>query len=301
MALDELRTLITRHARAGVTSTPEGVHVALVEHPGEPAAATTGTVLAVVVQGAKRLALGDRVLDYRAGQYLVASLDLPVTGQFTEASPERPALGVGLTLRPSVVAELVLHPAARELVAAGRGRAVPPGVAVSTAPPALLDAVLRLVRLLDRPRDLAVLGPMVEREILWLLLTGEQGATVRQLGLADSSHQHVGHAVRWLREHYAETVRVEDLAQLARMSPSAFHRAFRAVTAMSPIQFQKQIRLQAARVRLALDPRDVAGAARAVGYESASQFSREYHRQFGAPPGSDAHRLRAAAPAEVTA
>lgn len=301
MALDELRTLLARHARAGVTSTPEGVHVALVEQPGQPESTTTGAVLAVVVQGAKRLALGDRVYDYRAGQYLVASLDLPVTGQFVEASPERPALGFGLTLRPTVVAELVLHPAARDLAGGGRGRVVPSGVAVSHASAALLDAVLRMVRLLDRPRDLAVLGPMVEREILWLLMTGDQGATVRQLGLADSGLTHVGHAVRHLREHYAEPVRVEDLARLARMSPSAFHRAFRAVTAMSPIQFQKQIRLQAARVRLALDPGDVAGAARAVGYESASQFSREYRRQFGAPPGGDARRLRAAGAREVSA
>lgn len=301
MALDELRALITRHARAGVTSTPEGVHVSLVEEPGPPASSTTGTVLAVVAQGAKQLALGARVYDYHAGQYLVASLDLPVTGRFTEASPERPALGFGLTLRPAIVAELMLHPAARDLARAGRGSGVPSGVAVSDAPAALLDAALRMLRLLDRPRDLPVLGPMVEREILWLLMTGDQGATVRELGLADSSLNHVGHAVRWLRAHYAEAVRVDDLAQLARMSPSAFHRSFRAVTALSPIQFQKQIRLQEARMRLVLDPGDIAGAAYAVGYESPSQFSREYRRQFGAPPGADAVRLRAGAGTPVTA
>lgn len=301
MVLDELRTLITRHARAGLTSTPDGVHVSLVEEPGPPAPSTTGTVLAVVAQGAKRLALGDRVYEYHAGQYLVASLDLPVTGRFTEASPERPALGVGLTLRPSVIAELMLHPGARDLPRPGRGPAVPSGVAVSDAPPALLDAVLRMLQLLDRPRDRPVLGPLVEREILWLLMTGDQGATVRELGLADSSLHHVGRTVRWLRDHYAEPVRVDDLAQLARMSPSAFHRTFRAVTALSPIQFQKQIRLQEARLRLVLDPGDVAGAAHAVGYESPSQFSREYRRQFGAPPGLDAGRMRAAAGRQVPA
>ncbi|WP_149202384.1 AraC family transcriptional regulator [Actinotalea subterranea] len=295
MVLDELRDLITRHARAGVTSTPEGVHVSLVEEAGPPATSTTGTVLAVVAQGAKRLALGDRVLEYRAGQHLVASLDLPVTGQFTEASRERPALGFGLTLRPAVVAELLLHPTAREAAVLRHEPTAPPGIVVADSSPALLDAVVRMLRLLDRPRDLPVLGPMVEREILWLLMTGEQGATVRQLGLADSSLNHVGHAVTWLREHYAEAVRVDDLAQIARMSPSALHRSFRSVTAMSPIQFQKQIRLQAARVRLVLDPRDVAGVAHAVGYESASQFSREYRRQFGAPPAADALRLRATA------
>jgi AraC-like DNA-binding protein len=301
MVLDELRALITRHARAGITSTPDGVHVSLVEEPGPPAPSTTGTVLAVVAQGAKRLALGDRVYEYHAGQYLVASLDLPVTGRFTEASPERPALGVGLTLRPSVIAELMLHPGARDLPRPGRGPAVPSGVAVSDASPALLDAVLRMLRLLDRPRDRPVLGPLVEREILWLLMTGDQGATVRELGLADSSLHHIGHTVRWLRDHYAEPVRVDDLAQLARMSPSAFHRTFRSVTALSPIQFQKQIRLQEARLRLVLDPGDVAGAAHAVGYESPSQFSREYRRQFGAPPVADAGRLRAAAGRQVLA
>lgn len=298
MVLDELRSLIAHHARAGVTSTPEGVHVSLVEEPGLPSASTTGTVLAVVAQGAKQLALGERVYEYRAGQYLVASLDLPVTGRFTEASRERPALGFGLTLRASTIAELMLHPAARDLSRAGRGSGAPSGVAVSDAPPELLDAALRMLRLLDRPRDLAVLGPMVEREILWLLMTGDQGATVRELGLADSSLTHVGHAVRWLRDHYTEPVRVDDLAQLARMSPSAFHRSFRAVTALSPIQFQKQIRLQEARARLVLDPGDVAGAAHAVGYESPSQFSREYRRQFGAPPWADAVRLRGAVVAE---
>jgi len=303
MDLDELRSLITRHARAGITSTAEGIHVSLVEHPGPPAHSTTGTVLAVVAQGAKRLALGERVFEYRAGQYLVASLDLPVTGQFTEASPERPALGFGLTLRASAIAELLLHPAARGLAGSRRGSVVPSGVDVSQASPALVDAAVRMLRLLDRPRDQAVLGPMIEREILWLLMTGEQGAAVRQLGLADSSLNDVGRAVRWLRDHYAEPVRVHDLAQLARMSPSTFHRSFRAATAMSPIQFQKQIRLQVARVRLVLQPDDVAGVAHAVGYESASQFSREYRRQFGASPGRDAVQLRAAttAPVAVTA
>lgn len=227
MLLDEFRSLLLRHTRAG-TSTPDGVHVSRVDLPGPPTASTTGTILAVVAQGTKRLALGDRVFDYGAGQYLVASLDLPVTGQYTEATPERPALGFGLELKPSLVAELLLHPSARDLARPARGTTTPLGVAVSDTPPALLDAVVRMLRLLDRPRDLAVLGPGVEREILWLLLNGEQGAAVRQLGLADSSLTHVGHAVRWLREHYAEPIRVDDLADLARMSPSAFHRSFRA-------------------------------------------------------------------------
>jgi AraC-like DNA-binding protein len=149
-----------------------------------------------------------------------------------------------------------------------------------------------LVRLLDRPADLPVLAPMIEREILWRLITGEQGATVRQIGLADSSLAYVSRAIRWIREHYADALRVDDLARLAGMSVSSFHRHFRAITAMTPIQFQKQIRLQEARVLLLARPDDVAGAGFAVGYESPSQFSREYRRFFGAPPGRDAVRLR---------
>lgn len=151
---------------------------------------------------------------------------------------------------------------------------------------------MRLVRLLDRPADLPILAPMIEREILWRLVTGEQGALVRQIGLADSRLRHISRAVRWIREHHAQTLRVEDLARLAGMSASPFHRHFRAVTAMTPIQFQKRIRLQEARLRLMSSTDDVAGVGFAVGYDSASQFSREYRRQFGSPPGQDAARLR---------
>ena len=156
----------------------------------------------------------------------------------------------------------------------------------------ILDVAVRMLRLLDRPRDVAVLRPLIERELLWRLLEGEQGAMIRQFGLADSRLSQIGHAIRWLRAHYADTLRVEELAQLAAMSVSSFHRHFRAVTAMSPIQYQKQIRLQEARARLLADARDVATVGFDVGYDSPSQFSREYSRLFGAPPGRDAIRLR---------
>jgi AraC-like DNA-binding protein len=290
VGLDELRTLITRYARPDGTTAIDGVLVSKVDHPAPPAISTSGTVLAVVAQGAKRLALGDRVYDYHAGQYLVASVDLPVTGHFTRASPAEPALGFGLTLRPSAIAALLLETATGD---PARGTPTPPGIAVSDAPDDLIDAIVRMLRLLDRPRDRPVLAPMVEREILWRLITGEQGATVRQLGLADSSLSHISRAVRWIRDHHAEAFRVEDLAQLSGMSVSAFHRNFQAVTALSPIQFQKQIRLQEARLRLVAHPEDVARAGYLVGYDSPSQFSREYRRQFGVPPSRDAARLRA--------
>lgn len=152
--------------------------------------------------------------------------------------------------------------------------------------------MVRLLRLLDQPRHLTVLAPLIKREILWRLIIGEQGAVVRQLGLADSSLTHIARAVRWIRDHYTQSFRVEDVAQLAGMSASAFYRNFQSVTAMSPIQFQKQIRLQEARLLLATHPGDVTGVGSRVGYDSPSQFSREYRRQFGAPPSEDAARLR---------
>jgi AraC-like DNA-binding protein len=291
MYLEELRTLLARHARPDWTTAVEGVLVSKVDRPDPPAPSMSGTLLAVIAQGAKRLALGDRVFAYGPGQYLVASVDLPVTGQFTQAGPEQPALGFGLVLEPSAVAELLLAAGPGD---APRSGGAPSGIAVSDAPDALLDAVVRLLRLLDEPRDRSVLAPLVKREILWRLITGEQGATVRQLGLADSSLSHISRAVRWIREHYAQPFRVEDVARQSGMGVSAFYRNFQAVTAMSPIQFQKQIRLQEARLLLATHPGDVTGVGHRVGYDSPSQFSREYRRQFGVPPSRDAACLRQA-------
>lgn len=252
----------------------------------------TGTMLVMLAQGAKRLAVGDRVHTFRAGELLLTSVELPTTGHFLDASPAVPALGFSLTLKPALIAELLLEPAAAVLP--GRAKGAPPsGVMVQDAPEDLVEAVTRLVGLLERPRDLTVLAPLIEREITWLLIRGPHGDAVRQLGLADSNLSRVAHAVRWLRERYAEVIRVEDLARMTRMSPSAFHRSFQAVTAMSPIQFQKQLRLQEARIRLMADHRDVAGVAHGVGYESPSQFSRDYRRRFGASPLEDALALRA--------
>lgn len=291
MDLTELRTLLARHARPDGTTAIDGVLISKVEESTPPHPSMTGTVMALIAQGAKRLALGDRVYEYRAGQYLIASIDMPVTGNFTQASPELPALGFGLILHPATVAELLLGAGPGDLPPPTTG--APSGMAVCDAPDELVDAAVRLLRLLDRPGDITVLAPLIKREILWRLITGEQGALVRQLGLADSNLTYVARAVRWIRDHFAQSFRVEDVAQLAGMSVSAFHRNFHAVTAMSPIQFQKQIRLQEARLLLATNPNDVTGIAYRVGYDSPSQFSREYRRQFGAPPSQDALRLRA--------
>ncbi|NEA36553.1 AraC family transcriptional regulator [Streptomyces sp. SID13031] len=288
--LDELRALMARHARADWGSEIDGVMISHSDHPTPPTASMTGTVLAVMAQGRKTLALGDKVFDYQAGQFLICSVDMPITGRFTVASPDEPALSFGLQLEPAEIAELLLRAGLADLPPCTKGPL--PGLAVSEAPDELLDAVVRLLRLLDHPRDREVLLPLVKREILWRLITGEQGAIVRQLGLADSSLNQVSRAVRWIRDHYRESFKVQDLASTSGLSVSAFHRNFHAVTAMSPIQFQKQIRLQEARLLLATQPNDVTRISFAVGYDSPSQFSREYRRQFGTAPSQDAAQLR---------
>lgn len=287
--LAELRDLIDRHARSDMSTSIPGIMLARQDVSAHEQN-MSGTVMALVAQGAKRLALGDRVYEYHPGQYLVSSVDLPVTGRFLDASAEHPALGFGLVLDPMTVAELLLQ-AGSGGVRQGYGPP-PSSMLVSDAPPAMLDAVLRLLRLLDSPRDIAVLAPLIKREILWWLIEGEQGDAVRQLGLADSHLSHVSRAVRWIREHYATSFKVEDVAGFVGMSVSAFYRNFQAVTAMSPIQFQKQIRLHEARLLLATHPNDVTGVGYKVGYDSASQFSREYRRYFGTPPSQDARKFR---------
>lgn len=292
MPVDELRALIARHTASETRrAVIPGVTLARVDSAHEHSEVTVGTVFALVAQGSKRLSVGDAVHEYGAGQYLVTSMELPVSGRFLGASPHEPALGMGLVLRPEVIAELMLSPAAAALPRARDGEA-PPAVAVGWASQRLRDAAVRMLRLLDSPEDIPVLAPLIEREMLWLLMSDAQGSTVRQLGMADSSLNRVRRVAGWMREQHAEPVRVDELARRARMSPSAFHRAFHSVTRMSPIQFQKSIRLHEARLHLLAQPRDVAAAAYAVGYESPSQFSREYRRQFGLSPSQDVRRLR---------
>jgi AraC-like DNA-binding protein len=300
MSADELRGLLERHARPDLATAIDGVRICKADHTVLPGSSMSGTVLAVVAQGSKRLAVGDHVYEYGVGQYLVASVDLPMTGQFVDAVPDHPALGFGMTLEPAAIAELLLQAGPGDLPRSSG--AVRPGVAVTDAPDELLDAIVRLLRLLDRPRDRRILIPLVKREILWRLMTGEQGEIVRQLGLADSSLVHIRRAVQWIRENYNRPFRVEEVAQLSGMSVPAFHKNFQAVTAMAPIQFQKNLRLQAARLLLASRPHDVTGVSQRVGYDNPSQFSREYRRQFGAPPSVDAARMRdgaASAPAAL--
>lgn len=240
-------------------------------------------MLCIILEGAKNTTLGAETHTYRAGQYLVVSADLPVSGQVIEA----PYLAVGVPLDPAMIADLLVE-------TGGAPEAVPVrALAVSDMDEDLIDTVTRLVRLLDRPVEAAVLAPMIRRELMWRLLTGERADMMRQIGTAGGRLAQVRTAIRWLREHYAEPMRIGRLAEVAGMSETSLHRHFKAVTAMSPLQYQKQVRLQEARNLLLSRGRDMAGIGFAVGYDSPSQFSREYSRLFGQPPGRDLERLRA--------
>jgi AraC-like DNA-binding protein len=248
--------------------------------------------LCMVLQGAKQVMIGDRLLRYDPATYFIATIDLPARGWVVEASPTQPYVAVSMKLDRENLSSLVL-----DVPDGPEGQTA--GFAVSAVTPDLIDAWSRLLSLLDTPEDVPVLAPMHEREVLYRLLRGPQGGVLRQIARADSRLSQVRQAIGWIRAHFDETLRVEQLAELAAMSPASFHRHFKAATAMSPLQYQKMLRLQEAR-RLLVTSGDAARAAHTVGYESASQFSREYARMFGAPPGRDAERLRTGSTAEVS-
>jgi AraC-like DNA-binding protein len=294
--LARLKELLTRNAGEGLTPTAlPGVSIQCSRTTTEPVGAITEPTVAVIAQGTKETVLNGRTFAYGPGQFVITSLELPVIGHIVQASAREPFLAFVLRLSAQRIAELLIETTPAPPVRRGAVDAAPAGIAVSEASPALLDAAGRLLALLDAPGDAAALAAGVEREVLWRLVTGPQGPTVRQIGLADSELAHLGRAIRWIRVHYDKTLRIEELAALATMSVTSFHRHFRAVTSITPIQYQKQIRLHEARSRLFAEPRDVASVGFAVGYDSPSQFSREYRRMFGVPPSHDALALREAA------
>ena len=245
--LAELRLLIVRHAggasqhRATVL---DGVSISSVTEPTPPAAAMSEPSLAVVAQGVKRTVLTACRTTTAPASTLWCRWTCRSSARHLQASADEPFAVFSMKLKPAAIAPLLL-----ETVQAARPPAFS-GLAISDATPELLDPVVRLLRLLEHPDDLRVLAPGLEREILWRLITGDQGALVRQIGLASSSLAHISRAIRWIREHYHEPVLVADLAALSGMSASSFHRHFRAATSMTPIQFAKQIRLQEARALL---------------------------------------------------
>lgn len=282
--MSELCDLITRHCHRDTT--PTAIPKLILSRSSVTTKLSPVVyypLLCVIARGRKRIFLGHEEFHYDPNSYLVASADLPVSGQVIEA----PCLGVTLALDPAALAVLLL-----EMPSAGGERTASKALAVNPLDQDLLDPLVRLLRLLDQPEDIPVLAPLIEREILYRLLRGPRGGMLRQLALPNSQLSQISRAIDLIRQHYNRKIRMNELAQTASMSVTSFHRHFRAVTAMSPLQFQKRIRLQEARRILLSRDVDAAHVSFDVGYESASQFSREYHRLFGTPPGRDAAQAR---------
>jgi AraC-like DNA-binding protein len=244
--------------------------------------------LCLVVQGEKEVMLEDETYRYAASEFLVVSVDLPATGHVTVATPEKPYLALQLDIDPGQLSDLITETVRIEVHGAPTERAL----FIGSTSDQLTDALLRLARLLDTPQDIPLLAPMVIREIYYRLLNGLHGRRIAQIAINGTNMQRIAHVIQTLKSKFSEPIRVGDLAQMAHMSPSSFHFHFKAVTAMSPLQYQKRLRLLEARRLLLVEGRDAASAAYRVGYESASQFSREYSRMFGAPPISDVTNLR---------
>lgn len=247
-------------------------------------------ILAIVIQGKKEALLGEEAYQYGAAQYLVVSVNLPLSGLVTEATPDKPYLGFKLNLDPVQLCDIIaqIQPQAEKKENSVRG------LFVSNADVTLIDCAIRLTRLLDTPQDIPFLAPMMIREIYYRLLIGEQSEAVRQIATSGSNMQRIAEVIKLLKANFTKSLRVEDLAEQANMSAASFHRHFRKVTSMSPLQYQKQLRLLEARRLMLVENADATHAAYQVGYESPSQFSREYSRMFGAPPIKDIERLRIA-------
>ncbi len=278
------------HGEGSYPTRIEGLFLTRYSTTDVPRTSLFQAVFCVVAQGAKSILLNDERFIYDPNKYLLVSLDLPLVGQIEEASRAKPFLGLSLVLDFDEIASLMReadlpHESAPPLR---------PGLMIGSLDDDLLEAVTRLTSLLKTPEQIAILAPLVRREIFYRLLLSEQGGLLRRMAADSGKVQRVATGLAWLKRNLARPIRMEELAREMRMSPSAMHSWFRAVTSMSPLQYQKQLRLQEARRILLSDTTDAATVSRRVGYESASQFSREYRRFFGAPPMQDVQRLRAA-------
>lgn len=289
--LREINALIARSTdRDGIVPTAvDQLFFARQSVPSLPLHTAQWPCFALVTQGAKRLSLGEEVYHYGVGDCLVVTMDLPVVSCIVEATPAQPMLSLGMAIDGArlqeVLSRVSLPP---EALNGHAGR----GVAVHKPPLEVLDATLRLVRLLERPQDIAAMAPLIEQEILYRLLTGPHGPTLLRIASANSPANKIAKAIAWLRQHYAQPLRIEALASHVGMSGSSLHHHFSQVTAMTPLQYQKRLRLQEARRLMLVDSLDVGSAAYRVGYQSPSQFSREYSRQFGLPPLRDVEQAR---------
>ena len=254
--------------------------------PTAPASGTYEPSVAVLAQGSKRVTLGQTTFIFDESRFLLTSLDLPIIGEVMEASEEKPFLGLLLKFEMPVVRDLLSR---EEIVQATSNS---PAIATGETTPEMLDACCRLVGLLDKPQDVPFLSGLIQREIIYRILQTPAGARLRAIATLGDQSNRTAKAIAWIRTNYAKALRVEELAQVAGMGVSTFHHHFRLLTAMSPLQYQKQMRLQAARGRMLTDGLDAASAAFEVGYESATQFNREYSRFFGQPPMRNIRTLR---------
>lgn len=267
----------------------EGMAILRSDHPKPPAHMLSRPAMCIVAQGAKWGMFGGNRLEYRAGQALVIGVETPSIGRVVEASPGEPCLVLAFELDLAIVRSVAEGLDAPPKASGEPGR----GVFVTDFQGPLADCALRLVRLLDTPQAIPTLYPVVMREICYWLLTGPHGGDVARMTLANGPSQRVIHAMHTLRTRFTEAIRIEELAAVAQMSPSAFHRQFKALTSMTPLQYQKQLRLLEARRLMISSAFNVETACFQVGYESPSQFSREYARMFGIPPKRDAKQMRA--------
>ncbi|MGY2237715.1 AraC family transcriptional regulator N-terminal domain-containing protein [Pseudomonas gingeri] len=265
-----------------------GVSVFRRDHPAPPAVCMVEPSLVLVARGAKQLWVGGEGYVYDPSRFLINSLDLPANSQVLVASAQQPCVGLVMKLDVAMLAELI----AKGGLPSTRDRAQGKGVGIGTMTAALEEAIGRLLGLLDEPETIPVLGPLIMREIHYRLLNSNQGPRLRRMTAVDGQGYRIAKAIDWLKRNYTEALRIEELAARVQMSPQTFHHHFRQLTAMSPLQYQKWLRLTEAR-RLMLSERlDVSRAAFAVGYESPSQFSREYARLFGDTPRRDIALLR---------
>jgi AraC-like DNA-binding protein len=256
--------------------------------PSPPCSMTYEPSLILTAQGRKQVELGGKSFTYGSSHYLLTSVALPVVARVVEASEQVPCLALSLKLQMPVVRELLSREEVETSQSAGKG----PAIAVGEVTVELLDAFCRLMRLLDQPGDIPFLHGLIERELIYWVLQGPGGAQLRAVATSGDQSHRTAKAVAWIKENYAKPLRVEELAEIAGMGVSTLHHHFRALTAMSPLQYQKQIRLQEARARMSLQGLDAGSAAFEVGYESASQFTREYKRLFGQTPMRDTRELR---------
>ena len=288
----ELGSLIEAHSeREGWCATAiQGLYLTHVTSTRMPRTDLNRPVFCGVAQGAKNVMLNGVVHRYDPSRYMVVSMDLPIVGEIAEASRSKPFLGFSMELNVAEIAQLSVEAGLPQRPDARSERSL----YVSPMEEDLLDAVVRLLRLLRKPDQIPVLEPLIRREIYYKLLLSEQGGLLRRLAAENSQASRIAAGVNWLRQNALRTVRMEELARRVNMSPSTMHAWFKAVTTMSPLQYQKQLRLQVARQMLLTDETDAATVAQRVGYESASQFSREYRRLFGEPPVRDIERLRSA-------